>query len=222
MLSIPPDGGILASAGRDTKIRLWGRAHRRTPENYRWTYSKVLNHWRIQPTVRCSRVVVRTRQSGVWDVHTGKRLRTLTGHTSDVYSLIFSPDGKTLASMGARWGRFGFGMLIREKPLRTISDHTLSVHSVAFSPDGSTFTNTGMADNTIPLRDVQTGELLKNALMGIQILFCSIMYSPDGRTLAGWKFGGTDLVCGTRRPESGYIPSPSLNLKPICPCLFAG
>ncbi|MDF5740080.1 tetratricopeptide repeat protein, partial [Nostoc sp. S13] len=34
----------------------------------------------------------------LWDVSTGKAIKTLTGHSSTVYSVVFSPDGKTLAS----------------------------------------------------------------------------------------------------------------------------
>lgn len=34
----------------------------------------------------------------IWELSTGRTLRTLTGHTDDVWSLSFSPDGKRLAS----------------------------------------------------------------------------------------------------------------------------
>ncbi|MCK4625493.1 MAG: WD40 repeat domain-containing protein, partial [Phycisphaerae bacterium] len=36
----------------------------------------------------------------LWDVKTGKRIATLTGHKSTIVCLAFSPDGKTLASGG--------------------------------------------------------------------------------------------------------------------------
>ena len=34
----------------------------------------------------------------LWDVNTGRHIRTLSGHTDSVYSVAFSPDGTTLAS----------------------------------------------------------------------------------------------------------------------------
>ncbi len=55
----------------------------------------------------------------VWEVKTGKRLQTLLGHKGQGVRLAFSPDGKTLASMGQdyrlqRWG--GDGQPLEDTP----------------------------------------------------------------------------------------------------------
>ena len=36
----------------------------------------------------------------LWDAHSGELLRTLTGHIGYIYSIAFSPDGRTLTSGG--------------------------------------------------------------------------------------------------------------------------
>ena len=36
----------------------------------------------------------------LWDVITGNKLTTLTGHTASIETLKFSPDGKTIVSTG--------------------------------------------------------------------------------------------------------------------------
>jgi WD40 repeat protein len=37
----------------------------------------------------------------IWEVATGKELRTLTGHSQTVFSVVYSPDGRYLASGSA-------------------------------------------------------------------------------------------------------------------------
>jgi WD40 repeat protein len=79
-------------------------------------------------------------------------LGTLSGHTSAVYSVAFSPDGHTLATgsddQTARL--WDLSDLRHPSPLGTLSGHTSVVYSVAFSPDGHTLA-TGSKDSTARL-----------------------------------------------------------------------
>jgi len=70
----------------------------------------------------------------LWDAATGALLQTLEGHTENVTSVAFSPDGKQVVSgsgdQTVRLWDAATGAL-----LQTLEGHTDWVRSVAFSPD---------------------------------------------------------------------------------------
>ena len=73
---------------------------------------------------------------------TGELLKTLTGHTSIVESVAYSPDGHTLAS-GAWDGTVRLWDATTGEHLKTLAGHTNKVESVAYSPDGHTLASGG-------------------------------------------------------------------------------
>ncbi|MDB9467075.1 TIR domain-containing protein, partial [Dolichospermum circinale CS-539/09] len=92
----------------------------------------------------------------LWNLDTGKEIRTLSGHTNYVISVSFSPDGKTLAS-GSGDNTIKLWNLDTGKEIRTLSGHSNFVYSVSFSPDGRTLAS-GSGDNTIKLWNLDTGK----------------------------------------------------------------
>ncbi|WP_371493402.1 hypothetical protein OG871_39415 [Kitasatospora sp. NBC_00374] len=68
-------------------------------------------------------------------------LFTLTGHTKDVKSVAFSPDGKTLAS--ADIGAVRLWDIASRTVTGTLDSEDVSALSVAFSPDGRTLASGG-------------------------------------------------------------------------------
>ena len=67
---------------------------------------------------------------------------TLKGHTGEVFSVAYSPDGKTLAS-GGDDKMIKLWDVTTGKELATLQEHTGGVSSVAYSPDGKTLASGG-------------------------------------------------------------------------------
>jgi parallel beta-helix repeat protein len=95
----------------------------------------------------------------LWDVATGREVRTLTGHTDWVMSVAFSPDGRLLAS-GSWDNTIKLWDVATGSLVRTLTGHTDDVNSVAFSPDGRLLAS-GSDDKTIKLWDVASGSLVR-------------------------------------------------------------
>ena len=109
----------------------------------------------------------------------------LEGHTSNVNSVSFSPDGSMLAS-GSWDDTIRLWDVATGAPLRTLEGHTSDVNSVSFSPDGSMLAS-GSWD--IRLWDVATGAPLRT-LRGHTDSVDSVSFSPDGSMLASgsWDY----------------------------------
>jgi WD40 repeat protein len=105
----------------------------------------------------------------------------LEGHKKSVFSVSFSPDGKTLAT-GSDDKTIKLWNADTGKEIRTLQRHKSFVHSVSFSPDCQILA-TGSEDKTIKLWNVDTGKEI-HTLQGHQNTINSISFSPDGKTLA--------------------------------------
>ncbi len=131
------------------------------------------------------------RGISLWEAATGtERLRLKEGPPS--YGLAFSPDGKILAT-AVQWpdGAIIYWDPVTGKQFRRFPVRSERIQSLAFSPNGKTLAWI-TEDNTVRLSDAVTGKVLhQRAGSPNTILYSSVAFSPDSRTVA--------LVCQKER-----------------------
>lgn len=115
----------------------------------------------------------------IWNLNTGKLLRTIPKSAEDGMSVAISADGQTLASSANEaiklWNlQTGELMRILEAP-------SSGVNSIVFSQDGQTLASIGF-DGKIKIWNPYTGDLIRT-LEGESGSISSIAISPDGQTL---------------------------------------
>ena len=108
---------------------------------------------------------------GLWEVSSGRLIRSFEGHGSGINSVAFSPDGKTLAS-GSDDETIKLWEVSSGRLIRSFEGHSNWVESVAFSPDGKTLAS-GSYDTTIKIWSTDTGNLL-----------VSLIHFDDGNWIA--------------------------------------
>ena len=163
-----PDNQAIASSSADQTVKLWavntGQCFQTLRGHSYWVLCAAFSPIpSFPPLARGVGGILATGSADqtvrLWDVETGQCLKILQGHTNQVMSVSFSPDGQTLASASADetvklWAvRTG-------QCLKTLQGHTSQVLSISFNPQGNILASSS-ADETIKLWDINTGECLK-------------------------------------------------------------
>jgi len=131
----------------------------------------------------------------LWNASTGRLITTMATSATDVYTIAFSSDSKSLAVGGVK-NFFTTGVL----ELFNVSSGALTksfptaataVNSVAFSPDGATLADGGNLTNqstqlstgVLELWGLSKDSLLATLNSGLHHIN-SVAFSPNGKTLA--------------------------------------
>jgi WD40 repeat protein len=113
----------------------------------------------------------------VWDLETGRELRTLSGHSGLVNGVAVSGDGRAVSASTDRtlkvWD------LETGRELRTLSGHTGGVNGVAVSGDGRRAVSASR-DRTLKVWDLETGRELRT-LSGHSDEVSGVAVSGDGQ-----------------------------------------
>jgi WD40 repeat protein/serine/threonine protein kinase len=201
-VAISPDGTRVVTAGVDSSVKVWdangGREEIRVggnPTNFVLAVAISPNGKRVATgsgTFKRNGSVMGSGNQAlqVWDSNTKENLLTISGHSSGVSSVAFSPNGAQILSgsgdhTAKLWDAASGGLL------STFTGHTGSVTSVAFFPDGKRIV-TGSQDRTARVWNLATGrELVLSGHMGP---ISSVAVSPNGKWIATGSFDETARV----------------------------
>jgi len=141
----------------------------------------------------------------LWEVETGREIKTLLGHSVNLTSLAFSHDDRYLLS-GSVDKTIKLWDVLTGKEIRTFKGHLSFVKSVAFSPDGKTAAS--LDGKEIKLWDIKTGREIKsfqgNEHFGKDfIAVSSMIFSPDSKYLVSISIGGKIVAWEVREYKRG-------------------
>ena len=121
-----------------------------------------------------------------WNVATGEHLKSFTGHTDRIISLVFSKDGGTFASSSYD-GTIRVWDPITDTPLQTITGHNRErIFHVTYASHGRILACLRVGG--IQLWEPHTGRLIKT--VDLKEGISSTAYSPDNVTFAYATSGG--------------------------------
>jgi WD40 repeat protein len=214
-IEIAPDGSWLATASEDGTVRIWDPAADTDP--HALTGHTARAH-RFDAAARDPVHAVAIAPDGtwlatggwdgvrIWDLVTGTKRHTLTGHSDTVQAMAIAPDGTWLATGGGYLGTTIWDPVTGTQR-HTLTGHTNGVNSVvavAIAPDGS-WLATASDDGTARIWDPVTGTQ-RHTLTGHTDTVAAVAIAPDSSALA-------PPPAPTARPESG-IRSPAPNATP--------
>jgi WD40 repeat protein len=121
----------------------------------------------------------------MWDVETGRLIKSFTGHEAGVNSVFLSPDSRWIVS-GSDDETVKLWEVETGSFIKSFTGHESRVNSVFLSPD-NWWIISGSSDKTVKLWEVETGRLIKTFTVP-EFWVNSVFLSPDNR----WMVSGCD------------------------------
>lgn len=149
----------------------------------------------------------------LWDVATGKQMTKLSGHTSQIYSLAWSPASNLLASASSD-GSVRIWDMQQGQTLQTLKTASSAIFSVTWSPDGRRVA-CGTEYGVVLIWDAQTGKPIatwdgpsQRQSKGGRYPFAAwgISWSPDGRHILSTRYDDLVLFWDVATGKSQMIP----------------
>jgi WD40 repeat protein/tRNA A-37 threonylcarbamoyl transferase component Bud32 len=117
----------------------------------------------------------------IWDAATGSEVRSFRGHEDAIKSLVYSPDGRRLAT-ASRDRTVRLWNALTGQEVLVLRGHTLGVSCVAFSSDGRWIASAS-EDRTVKVWDAASGSQ-RWTFSGHTAAVWSVGFNPEATTLA--------------------------------------
>ncbi|MEG4534042.1 serine/threonine-protein kinase [Microcoleus sp. D2_18a_D3] len=180
-IALSPDGKTLVSASVG-RIRIWNVRTGRLLLTLKSVHSKKsVNTLAVSPNSSILASGGGDNNVILWDLKTGRRMRTIPAHKAAVKAIAFSRDGQTLAS-GSDDKTIRLWNVRTGSRLRTLSGHAGGVNAIAVSRDGKTLAS-GSQDKTVRLWNLGTGEV-RRIITGHRGPVTAVAFSPNGKIVA--------------------------------------
>ncbi|MEG5034415.1 serine/threonine-protein kinase [Microcoleus sp. AT3-D2] len=180
-IALSPDGQTLVSASFGT-IRIWNVRTGRLVQTLNSVHSKKsVKTLAVSPDSSILASGGDDNNVILWDLKTGRRMRTIAAHKATVNEIAFSRDGQTLAS-GSDDKTVRLWNVRTGSRLRTLSGHAGGVNAIALSRDGKTLAS-GSEDKTVRLWNLGTGEV-RRIITGHRGPVTAVAFSPNGKIVA--------------------------------------
>ncbi|CAI6371548.1 unnamed protein product [Macrosiphum euphorbiae] len=199
------NGNYILSAGVDKATIIWDSVSGRCKQKFAFHTAPAIDvDWKSNFSFASCSVdqIIHVCILGV-----DRPVKTFQGHTNEVNSIKWNPEGKLLASCSDDM-TLKIWSMTQDTWVHDLQGHTKEIYSIKWSPTGPKTSNPNMNlilasasfDSTVRLWDVERGTCIKTLTKHNEPVY-SVAFSPDGKFLASGGFDNYVHIWSTQSSQ---------------------